>query len=374
MPLRKVIEHKLRAFRSYILPSHLKAAAKVRSLAKPIPATKPLCIFDFTSINIDNVAGRYLYHLVTEFESLGYAIAYVDHFRFLATMEAKKYKRLLLQRDYSLIPTSSITKYKDAVLITDSQENLKLNLKCSIRVVYDKLRPSSSDNTAFALPFFVHPMVHESHQVENLAKPTSDNREMAIFFAGNAKAPKYDSPDLQQIYSVFSRVKALSIAKAHLTSHKIRTPDSLEQLLPASGQRQTLTIATTETLPIPFQQWIETLAKADFYFACPGVGMPLCHNLIESLAAGTIPILQYPQYLDPPLEHGINCLTFNDEASLQQALDEALSMSQQQVQLLRKNALSYYRSQLAPGLFAKRMLDAKQPELSLYLNAYRIPR
>ena len=42
---------------------------------------------------------------------------------------------------------------------------------------------------------------------------------------------------------------------------------------------------------------LDALAKADFFLACPGVGMPLCHNLIEAIAAGAIPILQYAAYL-----------------------------------------------------------------------------
>ena len=80
MSLRKAFEHKLRSFRSYILPSHRKSAQYARATAQPIPTDKPLCVFDFKSIKIDNVTGRYLYHLVTEFEALGYAIAYTDRF------------------------------------------------------------------------------------------------------------------------------------------------------------------------------------------------------------------------------------------------------------------------------------------------------
>ena len=63
---------------------------------------------------------------------------------------------------------------------------------------------------------------------------------------------------------------------------------------------------------LQLKRWLEALAKADFFLACPGVLMPLCHNVIESLVAGAIPILQYGSYLSPRLEDGINCLAFRD--------------------------------------------------------------
>lgn len=375
MSFRKAFEHKLRYIRSYILPSHIRSAKNARAIASPPRGDKPLCVFDFQSIKIDNDTGRYLYHLVTEFEAAGFAIAYTDRFRFLATMEAKACKKLLLGHPFSIVPVDSLPE-SCSVVVTDTPAIYQQQeVKC-ITVEYEHIRPHEEDSAAFTLPFFVHPDVHESGQVERFLESadTSRDRPMSILFAGNAKAPKYDAPVLAEEYKVLSRVKALQIAEGKLGPNRVRRPLELNKLNPPSEQRQSLTIATTQDLRIPSAQWIDTLALADFYFACPGVEMPLCHNLIESLAAGSIPILQYPQYLTPALKDGINCLVFHDKQSLIEALEKALVMPALEVAQLKQAAQQYYRDYEQPGTFSKQMLSSTKQHLYLYLNAYRIPR
>ena len=374
MSLRKKIEHNIRHFRSYILPSHRRSAVNARLAAIPIPKDKPLCLIDFKSIKIDNVTGRYLYHLVTEFEALGYAIAYTDRFRFLATMEIKACKKLLLTHDFSIIPVGSVPA-STAIILTDQLNEYPQTTVSVIRVEYEQIRPPVGDDHCFSLPFFVHPEIHESGQVEQFLskddQPTT--RPLSLLFAGNAKAPKYDAPVLADKYNVLSRVRALAIAEDSLGSELVRRPHTLDQIIPSQEHRKSLTIATTQDLRIPSEQWIKTLALADFYFACPGVEMPLCHNLIESLASGSIPILQYHQYLHPNLTNGVNCLVYSDETSLVEMLQLALNMPSDQVESMSKSAQEYYKTHLQPGQFAKQLIDTNSKQINLFLNAYRVP-
>ena len=374
MSLRKKIEHNIRHFRSYILPSHRRSAVNARLAAIPIPKDKPLCLIDFKSIKIDNVTGRYLYHLVTEFEALGYAIAYTDRFRFLATMEIKACKKLLLTHDFSIIPVGSVPA-STAIILTDQLNEYPQTTVSVIRVEYEQIRPPVGDDHCFSLPFFVHPEIHESGQVEQFLskddQPTT--RPLSLLFAGNAKAPKYDAPVLADKYNVLSRVRALAIAESSFGAELVRRPLTLDQLIPSQEHRKSLTIATTQDLRIPSEQWIETLALADFYFACPGVEMPLCHNLIESLAAGSIPILQYHQYLHPSLTHGENCLVYSDEISLVEMLQLALNMPSDEIESMKTAAQEYYKAYLQPGSFAKQLIESKPQNSTVYLNAYRVP-
>ncbi len=374
MSLRKKIEHNIRHFRSYILPSHRRSAVSARKAATSIPQDKPLCVIDFKSIKIDNVTGRYLYHLVTEFEAMGYAIAYTDRFRFLATMEIKACKKLLLSHQFSIVPLKEIPSTCE-ILLTDNAENHTALSAKVISVVYDQVRPPVDSLNSFSLPFFVHPDVHESGQVESFLKNVGITlpRAMSLLFAGNAKAPKYDALVLAEKYNVLSRVKALSIAENSLGTERVRRPLSLDQLAPPAGSPNTLTIATTQDLPIPSEQWIQTLALSDFYFACPGVEMPLCHNLIEALAAGSIPILQYPQYLSPPLTGGADCLIYSCESSLIEVLNKALNMPSEEIGEMRLSAQEYYKNHLQPGNFAKQLLRSNSQHSTIYLNAYRVP-
>lgn len=102
--------------------------------------------------------------------------------------------------------------------------------------------------------------------------------------------------------------------------------------------------------------------------------MPLCHNLIEALAAGAIPILQYPQYLGPALEDGVNCLTFNDEEELCSVINRALNMGEEELAVLRTNAVNYYSRYLQPGFLAQKLTKANIKNTQLYMNACEVPR
>ena len=231
MSLRIKLERFLREFRSYLIPSHRKAAREVIRNAQALPKGQPLCVFDFKSIKIDNESGRYLHHLITEFENVGYAIAYVDRFRFLATFNAKTYKKLLLSHSYSIVAQEYQLTEQD-VRITD-HKSLKTYSGKTINVVYECVRPSRDDSKAFCFPFFIHPKIHESGQISELAieKESKLERSMRIFFAGNAKAPKYDDARLADVYGMMSRVKALNTAESHLGGDKVRHPSHIDQLI-----------------------------------------------------------------------------------------------------------------------------------------------
>lgn len=373
MELIKKIERGYRQVRSYLQPSHYKSAAKARSLATPPPTNQPICLFDFHSIKIDNVMGRYLHHLITEFETCGYHIAFTNNYRFLATIESKAFKRLIFKRPFSILHLNDAPDNCN-LLITDNDKNPDRAFDKTINIDYRQMRAPEGDKNSIELPFFVHPEIHDSQQIAKFHKTTQkQSRSLRILFAGNARAPKYDSPILEKTYGVMSRVKVLDTVKKSLSEEQLRIPTSTKEIIPESYSK-TLTIATTQDCPIPSDEWISTLSRADFYLACPGVGMPLCHNLIEALAAGSIPILQYPQYLDPPLTDGENCLVFSSQDELHSAINRALTMDTEEITQLQTSALVYYQNHLQPGAFAKKLTTTATPLIHLYVNAYRIAK
>ena len=370
MKLIKNIERGYRQIRSYLQPSHYRSAAKARSLAVPPPQDKPICLFDFHSIQMDKDMGRYLHHLITEFESCGYHIALTNNYRFLATIEGKAFKKPLLQRPFSIFSLTEAPENCHA-LISDHPQTSSQPFDHTVTIDYREIQPPQKEAHSVALPYFVHPEVQDSQQVSHFHKSLQHEkpRTLRILFAGNAQKPKYGAPILASKYNVLSRVKVLDIAQQSLTKDQLRTPQSIDALIPAEYSN-TLSIATTQSCPIPSQDWISTLGKADFYLACPGVGMPLCHNLIEALAAGAIPILQYPQYLTPPLTDGENCLVFNNAEELQAALRKALSIDEREIRKLHKNALAYYKQHLQPGSLTKKLMSPNAPTTRLFVNAY----
>jgi hypothetical protein len=87
-----------------------------------------------------------------------------------------------------------------------------------------------------------------------------------------------------------------------------------------------------------------------------------------------VPILQYSEYLSPPLKHGINCLAFDNERSLELVLNSIFSMTEDHIQRLRAGVRAYHEANLAPGRFAHRLFSSPQKKRVMLLNEYRVPR
>jgi glycosyltransferase involved in cell wall biosynthesis len=112
--------------------------------------------------------------------------------------------------------------------------------------------------------------------------------------------------------------------------------------------------------------WLEQLSYADFFLALPGSYFPMAHNVIESMAVGTIPILSYDHYFHPKLEDGENCLTYADGKSFVMAVQRALSMSTEEKSRLRQNVIAYYEQSIEFKTRAQKLLDDPAKSKQLY--------
>jgi glycosyltransferase involved in cell wall biosynthesis len=100
--------------------------------------------------------------------------------------------------------------------------------------------------------------------------------------------------------------------------------------------------------------------------------MPFSHNLIEGMAAGCIPILNYPDHLYPPLEEGAHCLSFKDAEGLSRAVKCALEMPPQRIEAMRRNVMAYYERDLAPEEWLKRSVASDNRQTTLLVNSEEV--
>ena len=95
--------------------------------------------------------------------------------------------------------------------------------------------------------------------------------------------------------------------------------------------------------------------------------MPMCHNIVEGMAAGCIPITNYAGWFWPPLTDGENCLTFTDPPSLLAAVRRALSLPAGEIARLRAGVLEYYDTHLSPTVVPAH-IDALPDGATVYLQ------
>jgi hypothetical protein len=119
------------------------------------------------------------------------------------------------------------------------------------------------------------------------------------------------------------------------------------------------------------EDWLGTLAMADFFLSPPGIVMPMCHNIIEAMAVGTIPITNYPEWLDPHLVHMENCIVFDDREDLIAKLKMALEMAPQEIARLRSNVIDYYETHMRPDTFVRRVEASADREVPILMYTER---
>jgi hypothetical protein len=364
--LGKFLEALARKSRPYVRPSYRRAFSKL--LARGMSERRegePMVCCDFSNQAIDIVGGRYYFGLVRDLIAAGFFPVFTARRATLSTFGCHSLKSLLLGERFGVV--RSIEDIAEPFyLITDDVAAASENAEKIVYVDYEWRVCQGAEEIAF--PFFVHPWV------SSLSAPKGkEPRPSRLFFAGNTEAGKYDKDVIRDLYGILSRREMLKVANESIPSHQICRPTDAEAWL-NSNEAHDFVLCETQHCKIPPQRWLEALAKADFFLACPGVLMPLCHNVIEAMAAGCVPILQYNEYLSPPLQNGINCLAFHDEHSLELILNSIFSMGQDQIQQLRAGVRAYHEENLAPGRFANQLFSSPQKKRVMLLNEYRVPR
>ncbi len=363
----KSLEAVVRKCRPWLKPEyrHAFSALVARGLTERREGESIVCC-DFADPAIDSVGGRYYFSLVRDLIDAGYFPVFTARRATLSTFGTSRMKSLLLIERLGVV--RSLDELNEPYfLITDRDVRAAPNAKRVVKISYEPRLCRAADEMAF--PVFVHPQITTQVRLP-FAYDAETSRPARIFFGGNTEQGKYDKDVIREVYHMLSRREMLTEAIAAIAPDMIHRPkDSAEWL--ASREFHPFVLCETQHCKIPPQRWLEALAKADFFLACPGVGMPLCHNLIEALTAGTIPILQYADYLPPPLRHGVNCLAFSDAAGLREIISDVLTMSQEEIRAMRANVRDYTNEFIVPGSFAKRMLHGPHTVL---INAYRVPR
>ena len=77
----------------------------------------------------------------------------------------------------------------------------------------------------------------------------------------------------------------------------------------------------------------------------------MCHNVIEAMSVGTIPLIEYGDRFAPSLRDGVNAICFRGLSGLKDALDRIDRLTTQQRAALRGNVIEYYEQHLRGDRF-----------------------
>ena len=190
------------------------------------------------------------------------------------------------------------------------------------------------------MPYPMHPAtLRNSDHASRVALRSKFTRE-AILFAGSQKS-KYGHQKMERSFGVLSRLHILNVLSEFAT-HSTTVPIRLQN--------------SAET-PITPSQWLPFLAQHRFFVCCPGAAQPMCHNLIEAMSVGTIPLIEYGDRLRPQLIDGDNAICFRGTGGLRDAIDRIRQLTPSQLDQMSRSAADYYDKHLCGKTFLASLRD-----------------
>jgi hypothetical protein len=206
------------------------------------------------------------------------------------------------------------------------------------------------------MPYFIHPKLRRFEKDFDRLKSTV--RPVRIGFAGTINDAAYKA---RFAFPIMSRSDVFDIILSNFANSiaSIRSKDMYNSKsckpYPIIIVSVDKTSDTTVKHILQGLEYLKFLGKCAFAVAPPGCHMPQSHNLIEAMFLGAIPISNYASYLSPPLENGINCLSFDTQEDLCAAIQKALNMDEKEIERLRVGVAEYATNHLSTTAFGRRL-------------------
>ena len=324
--------------------------------------TNRLLFAKFSEEEILLEQGRMLFSLLNAFSSTGYQI------RLFGNLPADKLGKYA-QPVYSLKNlTEVVTHPKDTenwiyLFDREDRELGKLPWHKKFMVRYDVFSPYWFRKPVI-MPFPVHPLLNTPDLDKRLEEYRSTRKTMKIFFSGDTagysqarlRYPKVKLPRLVVINTILERL-----------GDDVLLVNDLSDLgnLRGDTYANKCVIVDTGKIWVDSRDWLGYLSRADFFLCPPGIVMPMCHNLIEAMAVGAIPVTNYPEWFDPDLKHMETCIVFDDQEDLIIKLRHAMTMDKSQLEKMRMNVLDYYETHLKQGAFIHKLESSRARTISL---------
>jgi len=205
----------------------------------------------------------------------------------------------------------------------------------------------------------------QSIESETLKNVFSSNRKIGAIFAGalfckwDGQTNKYNQDSIKENFCIENRGTIFSHILEKLPQEHLYIPDTLKDFLDSmeAGHLKNKTVLIERNnFSIPYEKYFEVLLNTNFYIHMPGVTYPFCHNQIESMAAGCIPITQLGKFFIPSFTHEFDSLLFNTPDELINLLSSvSTGKYTSKINDMRNEIANYYIDHYSIESFRKRL-------------------
>ena len=275
---------------------------------------RPAVFAKFVNKEILGEWGRLLFSLLDTFALSGYEVRLFDS---IPRQDLGKYGPLIFSLQHFASTDAVPEDAADAIYLFDREDRAigKRPWRKKVQVKFDVFSPYWFSDPII-MPYPVHPVQTGPDLPHRLEGYRRQQRKMRIFFSGDTDG--YIRNRIHYPTAKLPRLDVINAIKDRMGDNVALVEDevSLASLLAADTFVNKFVLVESGGVRIEAKNWLSTLASSDFFLCPPGYIMPMCHNTVEALAVGAIPIINYPEWFAPGLEHLKNCVVFNDRNDL----------------------------------------------------------
>lgn len=326
----------------------------------------------FCGDNILEAEGRRLFAVLYTFASSGYQVQLFDNIHPGSSQQSLPYFELIDSIEnvvkVSIVPPESpkfiylfdrIDKYC-AKKKWHKKIQVKLDIFSSYRGIIERnAQPVIS-------PFPMHPLHYDENIISRLEYGRKRKRKMRLFFSGETKGYKRRWINFPE--AKLTRSEILETIEEKIGDEILHVPDTItfDRLL-AGAYIQNFILPDNRKFRVETNSWLETLSLADFFLCAPGYVLPMCHNTVEAMAVGTIPVINYPEWFNPDLVDMETCVTFKSKAELIEKFRYVINMRPEKIAQIRTNVADYYDKHLDPARCVKKIESSNYEEIDLLI-------
>lgn len=298
----------------------------------------------------DDGCGRLAYNILRLFSEMGFNVY------FCKNISAKGFKHLSTfgRFIYSIKNVKFIKKVpqntEDFIYAFDTAIPAQLNKKWKKLIYVNALKPTNYKyGNILWVPFDLFPWMYRYKQDQRIPEFRKFSKTLRILFGGNTTPGYYDNLNLRR-YNQITRREGIAALLGKVDG--VEEIQDLNQFIESIEQKELikkcLLLRTEKVDRIDRRKWLEIVARSDFFLCLSGTDYPMCHNTIEAMALGVIPILGYPDWFLPPLTHMKNAIVYSGQEDLANKIKEVLSMPEDKIKELRSNVMDYYDQFMTP--------------------------
>ena len=296
--------------------------------------------------------------------------------------------------DISFLRYLKLDKYGgEATLFTEVYPARKKNTSYSVVISDDKKKLEQFDSAVMKIHLNFHMFEHlnsvtsddlfypiVSHKKYNnsfiesdvLSKSITKKRRIGAIFVGNNDFG-YNKSITKELFGINTRDEVFNCICTNVSD--VYIPRSLNEFVSDIEygllKNKIVLLITTNKFEIPSDKYLDILLESNFYIHMSGHIQPYCHNQIESMMSGCIPITQFARFFIPPFQHEENSLLYNTLDELIELLKKIASGHYtNKIEFMRENIIHYYKKYYSLVSFKKKishLIDSKVDYTNYYI-------